>query len=128
MANKKVKGYISLGGSFAISKCANYNTHNEPFSFINENEPVMKTYAIKEKEFYKELKALEETIKRVKTIEQATFALELYADTWLNAKKYNTFLAKNNAFDREFIKSFTNILDTMPVKKTKYSNIYPLGF
>ena len=54
MANKKVKGYISVGGSFATSKCVNYNSHNEPFSVISEFEPVMKNFRIKEKEFYKE--------------------------------------------------------------------------
>jgi hypothetical protein len=48
MANKKVKGYISLGGSFSTAKCMNYNTSNEPFSVIDENEAKPKILKVKE--------------------------------------------------------------------------------
>lgn len=130
MANKKVKGYISLGGSFATSKCQNYNTSNEPFSIIDENEAKPKVLRVKEKEFYTELEALANTLGRLKKneMDKATFILELYADVWSTAKKYYIYLAKHNSTDARFISAYVDVLNNVPVKKTKFHHIYPLGF
>ena len=130
MANKKVKGYVSLGGSFATAKCMNYNSHNEPFSIISEFEAKPRVYTVKEKEFYNELRALSTTLARLKKneLEKAKFVLELYADVWSIAKKYNIYLAKHNAIDNVFLAIYVDILNNVPVKKTKFHWIYPLGF
>jgi hypothetical protein len=130
MANKKVKGYISLGGSFSTAKCMNYNTSNEPFSVIDENEAKPKILKVKEKEFYTELEALANTLGRLKKneLEKAKFVLELYEDIWTTAKKYYIYLAKNNATDARFLDAYISVLNNVPVKKTKFHYVYPLGF
>ena len=130
MANKKVKGYVSLGGSFATAKCANFNTANEPFSVIDSNEAKPRVLRVKETEFYTELEALATTLGRLKKseLEKAKFVLELYADVWSIAKKYNIYLAKHNAIDNVFLAIYVDILNNVPVKKTKFHWIYPLGF
>lgn len=128
--NKKVKGYISLGGSFATPKCQNYNTSNEPFSVIDENESVPKVLRVKEKEFYSELEALALTLGRLNKneLDKARFVLELYEDVWSVAKKYNIHLAKHNSTDIRFMAAYVDVLNNVPVKKTKFHYVYPLGF
>ena len=130
MANKKVKGYISLGGSFATAKCQNYNTSNEQFSVIDENEAKPNVLRVKEKEFYSELEALALTLGRLNKneLDKARFVLELYEDIWTTAKKYYIYLAKHNSTDTRFIDAYIAVLNNVPVKKTKFHWLYPLGF